>query len=225
MLVFLDKGMISFIHGAQKMKWYSLWLCGIFFIAFILQLVLPVFTDLFVLNQLSFVQPWRFVSAIFLHGDLAHILYNTFALALFGSMLERLIGSRRFMIIFFVTGILANGVSVFFYPSSLGASGAIFGIIGALIIIRPTLVVWAFGLPMPIFIAGILWGIGDLVGALSYLSGNPADSTGNIAHLSGMLFGLVFGASYRNWAQRREKRMLHRLDEGSMRRWEDQFMR
>lgn len=207
------------------MKWYALWLCVICVGVFVLQLVFPSFTSLFVLNQLSFVQPWRFVSAIFLHGDLAHILYNLFALALFGSMLERLIGSRRFMIVFFVTGVLANLVSVFFYPSSLGASGAIFGIIGALIVVRPTLVVWAFGLPMPIFIAGILWGLGDLVGALSYLGGNPGDSTGNIAHLSGMLFGLAFGASYRNWAQKRERRMTYSLDEGSMRRWEDRFMR
>ena len=100
---------------------------------------------------------------------------------------------KKFLLVFFVSGILANIISVFFYPSSLGASGAISGIIGALIIVRPMLVVWAFGLPMPIFIAGIVWVAGDLIGAIGYFAGNPIDNTGNIAHLAGMFFGLLFG--------------------------------
>ncbi len=105
------------------------------FILFLTQLLISGFTELFLLNSSSYLQIWRFVTAIFLHGGLAHLLYNIFALALFGSMLERLIGSTRFLMVFFVTGVLANIVSVNFYDSSLGASGAIFGVIGALIVI------------------------------------------------------------------------------------------
>jgi len=91
---------------------------------------------------------WRFLTAVFLHGGVGHILFNGFALLLFGSILERFVGGRRFLIVFFVTGILANLISVNFYSSSLGASGAIFGVIGALVIVRPGLTVWAFGMPM-----------------------------------------------------------------------------
>ena len=208
----------------MKNRYYSLKLALICIIVFILQAMIKGFTELFVLNENSFFQPWRFVSAIFLHGSLLHLLYNMFALALFGLFLEGLIGSKRFVLIFLVSGILANLVSILFYPSSLGASGAIFGVIGALIVIRPLLIVWAFGLPMPIFVAGILWAAGDLMGAIGFLAGNPIDNTGNIAHLSGMFFGLLFGSLYRDWAKRREKRGKIRINERYMRGWEDNYL-
>jgi len=190
-------------------------------LAFVLQVFIPLFTEIFVLNQSSWTQPWRFVSAIFLHGGFGHIAYNLFALVLFGSILESLIGSKKFLAVFFVTGILANLVSVNFYNSSLGASGAIFGIIGAMIFIKPGQFVWAFGLPMPIFIAGILWAVGDAIGIFI------PDNVGNIAHLSGMFFGLVLGAYYRKGflKRRRYKDRKLRLDERSMRKWEDSYLK
>jgi hypothetical protein len=143
---------------------------------------------------------------------------------LFGSILERLIGWKRFLIVFFVTGILANLFSVNFYSSSLGASGAIFGVIGALIIVRPLLTVWAFGLPMPIFVAGVLWGLGDLIGAWAFFAGNPIDNTGNLAHLSGMAFGLMFGAFYRNWKKVRRKNNEEVVSDSEFKSWEINYM-
>ena len=166
------------------------------FVVFLVQLFIKGFTELFLLDANSVLQFWRFFTAIFLHGDFAHLLYNLFALALFGSMLERLIGSRKFILVFFVTGILANIFSVNFYDFSLGASGAIFGIIGALIVVRPLMIVWAFGLPMPLIFAGILWAVGDAIGI--FMPSNVA----NLAHLSGMFFGLTIGALYRKRASR-----------------------
>ncbi len=200
-------------------KFYAAWLAVICVLVFILQTVFSGFTELFLLNELSFSQPWRFLTAIFLHGDFGHLFYNMFALVLFGSMLERLIGSRRFLLVFFAAGIVANFASVFFYPSSLGASGAIFGIIGTLIVVRPTLVVFAFGLPMPMFIAGILWAVGDVIGLF------VPSNVGNIAHLSGLAIGLLLGAFYRDWKQRRILLERTSLDEGFMRDWEDAHMR
>ena len=172
-------------------RFYALKLCGIMFVVFLIHLLISGFTGLFLLDSNSYSQIWRFITSIFLHGGFAHLLYNIFALALFGSMLERLIGSRRFMFIFFLTGILANILSVNFYDSSLGASGAIFGVIGALIIVRPLMFIWAFGFPMPLFVAGIIWVAGDLIGL--FVPSNVA----NLAHLSGMFFGLIFGFVYR----------------------------
>lgn len=180
----------------RRFRFYALKFCGIMFILFLTQLLISGFTELFLLNSSSYLQIWRFVTAIFLHGGLAHLLYNIFALALFGSMLERLIGSTRFLMVFFVTGVLANIVSVNFYDSSLGASGAIFGVIGALIVIRPLMFIFAFGFPMPLFIAGIIWAAGDLIGL--FVPSNVA----NLAHLSGMFFGLILGFIYRKKALR-----------------------
>jgi len=195
-------------------------------VVFLVQIILVGFTELFVLNKNSFFEIWRFLTAIFLHANVVHLLYNLFALALFGSILEKLVGGRRFLFTFFVSGILANIVSVNFYDSSLGASGAIFGVIGALIAIRPNMFVWAFGLPMPIFVAGILWAGGDLLGVYGFLVGNPINNTGNIAHLSGMFFGLIFGLLFRNKGARNKKvNFGFALDERYMRNWEDRYMK
>lgn len=201
----------------MKFRFYALKLSGIMIAVFLLQLMIPGFTELFLLNSGSLIEIWRFLTAIFLHGGVAHLLYNIFALALFGSILERLIGARKFIFVFFVSGILANIVSVNFYPSSLGASGAIFGILGALIAVRPLLLVWAFGLPMPIFIAGVLWAIGDAIGIFI-----PSEIA-NIAHLSGMAFGLIIGLIFREKKIRRKGEKVE-INEENIRRWEDNWM-
>jgi len=129
---------------------------------------------------------------------------------------------KKLLIVFFLTGILANLFAGNFYSSSLGASGAIFGVIGALIVVRPLQAVWAFGLPMPIFIAGIAWVIGDIIGAVGFFSGNPLDNTGNLAHLSGMAVGFIFGGIYRRKIRKSPK---VEIDEGLIEDWENNFLR
>lgn len=207
----------------MKFKFYALILSGICIVFFLMQLVVEPFTEFFLLNSESFAEPWRFVTSLFLHGNAAHLLYNLFALAFFGSILEKYIGSNKLLFLFFFSGVLSNLISINFYSSSLGASGAIFGIIGALIIIRPGQPVFAFGLPMPIFIAGILWGAGDIIGAAAFLAGNAINNTGNIAHLSGMFFGILFGFLLKDWKSKKYSKKLD-LDEDYILRWEDRHM-
>jgi membrane associated rhomboid family serine protease len=209
----------------MKFKFYAFKLSGIIILFFLAQVLIPGFTELFIDNESSFVQPWRFVSSIFLHGGLAHLVLNLFALLMFGSILEKLVGGRRFLTIFFVTGIFANLVSSPFYSSSLGASGAIFGVIGALIFVRPMMPIWAFGMPMPMFVAGIFWGIADILGTYGFLVGNPINNTGNIAHLSGMFFGFIFGYFYRRNMKKRKKNLKIILDEKYMRDWENYYFK
>lgn len=198
------------------MRFYSLWLSLICIIMFILQVSFGI-TETLVLNQSSFIEPWRFVTSIFLHGDLSHLIYNMFALILFGLILEKLIGNR-FLYVFFLSGIVANIFSVFFYESSLGASGAIFGIIGCLAVLKPGMAVWVYSLPMPLWLASILWVVGDIMGL--FMPSNVA----NLAHLSGIFVGMIFGVFFR---QKTEKRNIYKikLDERQIRNWEDRFMR
>ncbi|HLC53811.1 MAG TPA: rhomboid family intramembrane serine protease [Candidatus Nanoarchaeia archaeon] len=202
----------------MKIKGIALLLSGFCILVFIMQLVFPSTTGLILLDQNSFSQPWRFLTAIFAHGGAGHLLYNIFALALFGSILEYNIGSRKFALIFFVTGIVANIIAVNFYPSSLGASGAIFGVIGAIVVLRPSLVVWAFGLPMPMFVAGILWAAGDIIGIF------VPSNVGNIAHLAGMAIGLLFGAVYRNWRYQTRSPTRAYINENHIRDWENRYL-
>jgi len=142
-----------------------------------------------------------------------------FALVIFGLVLESIIGSKRFLLIFLGSGILANLIAINFYTSSLGASGAIFGILGALIILKPLMMVWASGVPVPMFIAGILWIAADLIGVFA-----PSE-VANIAHLSGIAIGLVYGIYFRMKYMNKEKGTIIRLNEDSMRNWEDHYLR
>ncbi len=206
-----------------KFKYYFLWLSLICIIVFILQLIIPGFTELFVLNLKAIYekQYWRFLSAIFLHGSLTHLLFNLFALVIFGLILEKKIGSYRFLAVFFSSGIIANIVSVNFYDSSLGASGAIMGIIGCLTILNPMMMVWAFGLLMPMFIAAILWVLGDILGVFM------PSGVGNIAHLSGVGVGLLIGLLLRFFGVKNigNKNNTIRFNEDEVRNWENRYVK
>jgi uncharacterized protein len=180
----------------EKIKFYFLWLSLICVVVFGLQNLpgIPGFTETFVLNEKVFDgEIWRLISAVFLHGGGGHLLYNMFALLLFGFILERLIGSKRFLIVFLVSGVVANMIAVNFYDSSLGASGAIYGILGCIIILRPMMMVWAFGIIIPMFVAGLLWIAGDIMGVFGFGDAN----VGRVAHLGGMGVGLLMGVWWR----------------------------
>jgi membrane associated rhomboid family serine protease len=81
----------------------------------------------------NLVQPWRFVTAVFLHGGLLHIGFNMWVLMDIGPMVEELYGSARFVFVYVVTGIFGYVVSSFFGNVSIGGSGALLGLIGAML--------------------------------------------------------------------------------------------
>jgi rhomboid protease GluP len=78
-------------------------------------------------------QPWRFVTAVFLHGSLLHIGFNMWVLMDIGPMVEELYGSARFLFIYVATGIFGYVVSSFFNNMSIGGSGALLGLIGVML--------------------------------------------------------------------------------------------
>ncbi|MCH7973778.1 MAG: rhomboid family intramembrane serine protease [Bacteroidetes bacterium] len=165
-------------------------LIGINLLFFILQVVLgDGFTQVFVLiGKDVFTRPWILLTSMFLHGGFNHIFFNMYALFLFGPMLEHRIGAKRFLIVYLGSGLIAGFLASFVYPAALGASGAIMGMIGALIIVMPHLrLLFFFFIPMPLWIAGIVWAFLDAIGVF-YPSG-----VGNVAHLVGMGAGLLYG--------------------------------
>jgi membrane associated rhomboid family serine protease len=80
-------------------------------------------------------QYWRLVTAMFLHAGILHIAFNAYALWIFGTVVEQELGTMRFLLIYFVTGLVAGAASFAFGPDAVGvgASGAIFGIFGAFV--------------------------------------------------------------------------------------------
>jgi uncharacterized protein len=176
-------------------KFYSWKILGITVVIFILQTFLGnIVTSNFMLVQSqALTKPWMFVSAIFLHGSLAHLMFNMFGLFIFGVILEQVLSSRRFLWVYFGTGIIANIIGVFFYPASLGASGAIMGILGCLAVMRPNMIIYLWFIPMKMWVAVFVWLAMDTLGFFGVGMGNIA----NITHIAGLLTGLAFGYYFR----------------------------
>jgi uncharacterized protein len=138
-----------------------------------------------------FIMPWMFVSALFMHGDVMHLIFNMVSLGIFGTILEHVIGKKQFLLVFFGTGILANLISFSFYPVALGASGAILGVLGTLAVMRPTLIFYVYFIPMPLWLVAIVYAVIDIFGVFF------PSNVGNIAHLSGLVVGVSLGFYYR----------------------------
>ena len=210
---------------AKEINYTSLWLCGICILIFLVQLIIPGFTDAFMLTENAGIMPWQFFTAVFLHGSITHLFFNLFALFLFGLMLEGIIRSKKFLWLFIISGIFANLISFYWYPNALGASGAIMAVIGCLAVLRPGMTVWAFNLPMPMFIAAILWVGAGVLGILGF----GDQGVGHLSHLSGIFVGVLYGIYLRvKYPQSKPgfsstRRII--IQEGPMRRWEDSNLR
>src|SRR3989344_4459500 len=94
-------------------------------IFFLMQIAFPGFTENFILvGSDAFSRPWILVTSMFLHGGVYHILINMYMLLVFGQLLEQQIGTKRFLMLYFGSGILAGLLSALFYGPKLHALGA-----------------------------------------------------------------------------------------------------
>ena len=134
-------------------------------------------------------QYWRFVTPIFLHANLLHVGLNMLNLAVLGVFLERLVGHMRFLLIYLITGIVSIIASFYFMPQeiSVGASGAIFGLVGAysVFVLMHRRAFRKGGIP------ALLWLIIVIVGNLSI--GLFVPNIDNHAHVGGLLSGCLLG--------------------------------
>jgi len=133
-------------------------------------------------------QIYRMVTAIFLHGNLLHVLFNSWALYYFGMIVEGVYSSSKMLVIYLVTGLVGNVLTQIIFPNilSIGASGAIFGFVGLL------------------FAAGLRKDISPRLARITGISllpmivinlfiGFSAQGINNIAHLGGLGAGFVLG--------------------------------
>lgn len=134
-------------------------------------------------------QYWRFITPIFLHVNVLHIGLNMLNLFVLGIYLERIFGHLRFLLIYLVTGCVSMLASFLFAPQevSVGASGAIFGLVGAYSIFvlmhrRAFPNGGAMAMLWLVVVIGINLGIGFLM-----------QDVDNYAHLGGLLSGCVLG--------------------------------
>ncbi len=136
-------------------------------------------------------QWWRLLTCVFVHGGLLHIGFNMWCLWSLGRLAESVYGHWTFASVYLITGLAASLASLIWNPVilSVGASGAIFGIAGALI---ASFYLGEFSLPRAAM-AGTLRSVVVFVG-YNLFFGAVIARTDNAAHIGGLLMGLLLGA-------------------------------
>ena len=154
---------------------------------------------------------WQFVTHMFMHGNFAHIFFNMWSLIVFGPVLERMWGSKKFLLFYFVCGLGAaacHELVLSMQPLSniptVGASGAIYGLLLGFGMLYPN---YTLTLVFPPVSLKAKWFV-IIFAAIELVTGilGTSDGVAHFAHLGGMLFGLILilfwkkkGQMYSEW--------------------------
>jgi membrane associated rhomboid family serine protease len=147
------------------------------------------------------------LSAMFMHGGFMHIAGNMLYLWIFGDNVEDRMGHVKFLIFYLLCGLLASMVHIFFGPNSvipsLGASGAIAGVLGAYLVLFPhqgvRVLYWGRVIEVPALIVIGLWGLLQFIGGFGSLT--TIEQSGGVAymaHVGGFVAGIVLQFLFRN---------------------------
>jgi len=152
------------------------------------------------LDNVKELRIWTFLTSMFMHAGLFHLFANMLSLFFIGSLVERILGSKRYLKFYLIAGLVAGLLYIlveFLFPSGLpavGASGALFGLVGLLILLTPNLPVYVMFIPIPIKMKYAGPGILIVLWLISIAGNVPI---GNTAHLGGLLAGLIYGVYLR----------------------------
>jgi len=165
---------------------------------------------------------WTFITSMFVHAGIGHLFANMISLVFIGGFVEKLLGKKRFLYLYFIGGFVASlffvflagvfgttviGERLFGSPITfaVGASGAIFALGGVLAVLTPKLKVLAFFvIPMPMWVAMIF-----LTFIMWIFSASLSLPIGNTAHLGGLLAGVAYGF-YIRYKYPKKTRMISR---------------
>lgn len=140
-------------------------------------------------------RPWTIITSMFIHSGFWHIFGNMLTLFFFGRVLAQIVGRNRFLLVYFIGGLIGNILFIVLELSSnllvIGASGAVFAVAGALAVLMPKLQVRIyFVIPMPLWaVVLIFFGLWSIPGFISSVAWQ--------AHLGGLATGLVAGYIFR----------------------------
>lgn len=133
----------------------------------------------------NYIELYRLVTSIFLHGSLLHFLCNMYSLYVIGPQLESFFGKVKYTIIFIGSGIIGGLLSMAFLQDtivSIGASGAIFGLLGALLY---------FGYHYRVYLSGVIKSQIIPIIILNLLIGFMSSGINNLAHIGGLIGGVL----------------------------------
>jgi membrane associated rhomboid family serine protease len=139
---------------------------------------------------------WTFVTYMFMHGTFTHVLFNMLGLFIFGIHVERQMGSKEFLLYYFITGILAGVFSfiVYYYTGNLrialmGASGALFAVELAYAVFFPDSIIYIWGI-LPLRAPVMVLGFTALELFFSVTGRNSG--VAHLTHLAGFAIGWLY---------------------------------
>ena len=156
----------------------------------------PLMARLFALNPITFItKPWQLVTYMFMHGGFGHLFFNMYTLYIFGSVLERVWGTKKFLLFYFVTGIGAALVHILVqyltgsFALTVGASGAIYGILMGYAMLYPDSIMTLIFPPISLKAKWFVL----IFAAIELFLGVTGTQAGvaHFAHLGGLIFGYL----------------------------------
>lgn len=159
--------------------------------------------------QSSYFKPYQLLSHMFLHSGFRHIIFNMIALIVFGPMVERMLGDKKFLVFYIVCGFGAAITFMLFQyfvtgaiPPMVGASGAIFGVLIAGAMYFPNTEMIIFPIPIPVklkYLALGYMGYQIFKTYSSFVNPHNNDHVAYVAHIGGGLIGFILIKIWQKW--------------------------
>ncbi len=156
---------------------------------------------------ITFTQPYRILTSMFIHYDILHLFFNMFSLFIFGPDIEKVLGKPRYIALYFISGCMAAIIHAYyiflFFPvrtllttPAIGASGAIYGVMAAYGVLFPTRRLIAF-IGFPIMAPAIIVIIILALIQTLYAFVAPYSQVAYAAHVGGFITGLIMTLIFR----------------------------
>lgn len=144
---------------------------------------------------------WQPITSMFLHGGLLHIAFNMIMLWSFGNQLDQIIGTKKFLQLYFISGLVSSFLWMFLGTGpAVGASGALCGLLAAYVFIAPESSVLLFFI-IPVKIKNMVYGFAAfslVFGLLSLINPSYGFGVGHFAHLGGLIGGYLITLYWKN---------------------------
>ena len=138
----------------------------------------------------GYFHPVQIITHMFNHADFQHLLFNMMSLYFIGPYVEQILGSKRFFILYFLSGIIAGLFQLVLTDScGLGASGAVFGVVAAFATMLPNMEMMLMFIPFPI--KAKYMAIGLVVLGLYFGISGQFSGIGHFAHVGGAIVGFL----------------------------------
>jgi len=145
---------------------------------------------------------WVFITSTFLHADPVHLILNMLALFFFGRVVEKELGKKKFLLIFFVSAFFGDlailalttfGLTSVIIPT-IGASAAVFGLMGTAMLVKPLEFVFhPYLIPVPLVLVALIYTLYNIGEFLLFVTTGASSNISYASHIGGLIFGMYYG--------------------------------